>query len=181
MRIPFELDNNNHQLFFSVIPRIHQSELHFPMRSRDTNYQSGLWGNDACVDLSSHPWAALSRTYFIRWLFSMISTRHDDVIKYKHFHVTGHLCGEFTGHRWIPRTQRQVTRNFDVFFDLCLNKQLRKQWWGWWFETPLRSLWRHCNGMCWFIQPSKGCFVQDVLYAMVIFHDIDKAWVCLCQ
>ena len=26
------------------------------------------------------------------------------------FHVTGHLCGEFTGHRWIPRTQRPVTR-----------------------------------------------------------------------
>ena len=21
------------------------------------------------------------------------------------FRVTGHLCGEFTGHRWIPRTK----------------------------------------------------------------------------
>ena len=21
------------------------------------------------------------------------------------FHVTGHLCGQFTGHRWIPRTK----------------------------------------------------------------------------
>ena len=30
---------------------------------------------------------------------------HDDVIKWKHFHVTGHLCGEFTGHRWIHRTK----------------------------------------------------------------------------
>ena len=29
--------------------------------------------------------------------------------------------------------QRPVTRNFDVFFDLCLNKPLSKQWWGWWF------------------------------------------------
>ena len=27
---------------------------------------------------------------------------HDDVIKWKLFRVTGHLCGEFTGHRWIP-------------------------------------------------------------------------------
>ena len=27
---------------------------------------------------------------------------HDDVIKCKHFRVTGPLCGEFTGHRWIP-------------------------------------------------------------------------------
>ena len=33
--------------------------------------------------------------------------------------------------------QRTVTRSFDVFFDLRLNKQ--------WFETPSRSLWRHCN------------------------------------
>ena len=44
-------------------------------------------------------------------------------------------------------TQRPVTRSFDVFFDLCLNKQLSKQSWGWWFETPPRPLWRHCNGL----------------------------------
>ena len=30
--------------------------------------------------------------------------------------------------------QRPVTRSFDVFFDLHLNKRLRKQSWGWWFE-----------------------------------------------
>ena len=41
--------------------------------------------------------------------------------------------------------QRPVTRSFDVFFDLCLNKRLSKQSWGWWFETPSRLLWRHCN------------------------------------
>ena len=41
--------------------------------------------------------------------------------------------------------QRPVTRNFDVFFDLCLNKRLSKQSWGWWFETPSWSLWRHSN------------------------------------
>ena len=38
--------------------------------------------------------------------------------------------------------QRPVARSFDVFFDLRLNQQLSKQWW---FETPSRSLWRHCN------------------------------------
>ena len=36
--------------------------------------------------------------------------------------------GEFTA-------QRPVTRGFDVFFDLRLNKRLSKQSWGWWFET----------------------------------------------
>ena len=41
--------------------------------------------------------------------------------------------------------QRPETRSFDVFFHLYLNKRLSKQSRGWWFETPLRSLWRHCN------------------------------------
>ena len=34
------------------------------------------------------------------------------------FRVTGHLCGAFTGHRWIPRTQRPATRSFDILFSL---------------------------------------------------------------
>ena len=42
-------------------------------------------------------------------------------------------------------SQRPVTQSFDVFFDLCLNKRLGKQSWGWWFEMPLRPLWHHCN------------------------------------
>ena len=42
--------------------------------------------------------------------------------------------------------QRPVTRSFDVFFELRLNKRLSKQSWDWWFETLSRSLWRHCNG-----------------------------------
>ena len=42
-------------------------------------------------------------------------------------------------------TQRPVTRSFDVFFDLPVNKTLSKQSWGGWFETPANSLWRHCN------------------------------------
>ena len=42
-------------------------------------------------------------------------------------------------------TQRPVTRSFDVFFVQRLNKRLSKHSSGWWFETPSRSLWRHCN------------------------------------
>ena len=41
--------------------------------------------------------------------------------------------------------QRPVTWSFDVFFDLCPNKRLSKQSWGWWFETPSGLLWRHSN------------------------------------
>ena len=51
--------------------------------------------------------------------------------------------------------QRPVTQSFDVFFDLRLNKQLSKQSWGWWFETPSRSLWRHSNGLC---EVSRLCY-----------------------
>ena len=45
--------------------------------------------------------------------------------------------------------QRPVMQSFDVFFDLCLNKQLSKQLWGWWYEMPLRPyditvmIWNH--------------------------------------
>ena len=43
--------------------------------------------------------------------------------------------------------QRPLTRSSDVFFYLRLTKWLSKQSWGWWFETPSRPLWRHCNVM----------------------------------
>ena len=43
--------------------------------------------------------------------------------------------------------QRPVTRSFGIFIDVRLNKQLSKQSWGWWFEMPSRSLWRHRNAM----------------------------------
>ena len=62
------------------------------------------------------------------------------------FRVTGPLCGEFTGPGEFP-TQRPVTRSFDVFFDLRLNKRLSKQPWGWWFETTSWSLWRQWKSM----------------------------------
>ena len=48
--------------------------------------------------------------------------------------VTGLLCGEL-----------QRLGAFMFFFYLRLNKRLSKQLWGWWFETPLRPLWRHCH------------------------------------
>ena len=60
--------------------------------------------------------------------------------------------------------QRPVPRSFDVFCDLRLDKRLSKQTWGWWFETPSCSLWRHCNGcLCLWIDadmPSNCYFNQ---------------------
>ena len=58
--------------------------------------------------------------------------------------------------------QRPVTRSFDVFLDLSLNKRLSKQWWGWWFETSSRPLWRHCNDV-YIRHPGKLILLHCVL------------------
>ena len=58
-----------------------------------------------------HSWIAQIKFYMFSMIFQspfwfLLTIRHhlsslcrDDVIKWKH------LCGEFTGHRWIPRTK----------------------------------------------------------------------------
>ena len=127
--------NYNYFLFAQTKCRFSRN---LPMRHRDL-YQVG--------------WISSISRLLMSWLLTSSGHQrprywHDDVIKCKHFRVTGHLCGEFTGSRWIPGefpTQRPVTWSFDVFFDLRPSKRLSKQWWGWWFETQSCPLWRHCN------------------------------------
>ena len=87
---------------------------------------------------------SFSNTWFKRFLkrstsFSMMTSSNGNI-----FRVTGPLCGEFTGSSEFP-AQRPVTRSFDVFFDLRLNKRLSKQPWGLWTETSPLSSWRHGN------------------------------------
>ena len=48
------------------------------------------------------------------------------------------VTGEFS----IPKP---VTRSFDVFIDLLLNKRLSEQSRRPWFQTPLRLSWHYCN------------------------------------
>ena len=78
-------------------------------------------------------------------LGALLLTCHDDAIKWKHFlrywplwAANSPVTGEFP-------SQRAVTRSFDVFFDLRLNKRLSNQPRHRWFETPSSSLWRHCS------------------------------------
>ena len=71
---------------------------------------------------------------------------YDDVIKWKHF------LRYWPFVRGIHRSpvnspQRPVTRSFGVFFDLRQNKRLSTQSRRELFETPLRPLWHHCNGI----------------------------------
>ena len=78
----------------------------------------------------------------VLWCLQSHPYLHGDVIRWTHFPGYWPFVREFTGHRCIP-AQRPVTRSFDVFFDLRMNKQLSNTSV---FETPWRSLWRHCNG-----------------------------------
>ena len=73
------------------------------------------------------------------------NSAHDDITKWNFFPRYWPFVPGIHQSPVNPHTQRPVTRGFDVFFDLCLNKRLSKQSWGWWFEMPSHLLWRHCN------------------------------------
>ena len=75
------------------------------------------------------------------------------------------MTGEFP-------TQRPVTRSFDSFFDRRLNKRFSEQSWSCWFETPSRSLWRHCNVQkprCFHARPIV-CFGHVAIDACIACH-----------
>ena len=87
------------------------------------------------------------------------------------FRVTGPLCGEFTGHQWIPSTKAS-----DVSFDLRLNKRLSKQSWSWWFGTPSRSLWRHHYAMMHFVRYSMCHFCSEIWLLGCLSRNLDYQW-----
>ena len=62
---------------------------------------------------------------FMRRQASMMTSSNGNI-----FRVTGHCAGNSPVPGEFPR-QRPVTRSFDVFFDLRLNKRLSKQSRGW--------------------------------------------------
>ena len=103
------------------------------------------------------------------------------------FHITGFcagnspVTGEFTA-------QRPVTRSFDVFFDLRLNKQLSEQSWGWWFETPSGSLWRHSNvqfctwwSSCWIISCANMIWNLYILFHLHCMTWTQISYCLVCQ
>ena len=84
--------------------------------------------------LAGHGWVRFSATGISFWRHQM------EIFSALLAFCAGNspVTGEFSA-------QRPVRRSFDVFFDLLLNKRLSKQSRRGWFETPSRSLWRHCN------------------------------------
>ena len=83
---------------------------------------------------SFHGWLQYNEQQYAWWRHQM-----------KTFSALLALCA---GHSTVTGefpSQRPVTRSFDVFFNLCLNKRLNKQSKRWWFQTPSRYSWRQCN------------------------------------
>ena len=78
------------------------------------------------------------------------------------------VTGEFAA-------QRSVTRSFDGFFDLRLNKRLRKQSWGWWLERPSRAHYdvnvMQRRNTYWYVPTFRAIFVILTLEFSHVFND----------
>ena len=132
--------------FLHLFPNDIWFKVIFAMIADDINSSCSLWnaiGDVVCLtDLHYTGWlwmtAAADITVWARLgcsAHSMMTSSDGNI-----FRVTGHLCGEFNGYRWIP-SKKACDAEFWCF--------LWQQWWCWWFETPSCPLWRHCNGLAW--------------------------------
>ena len=134
-----------------IMERDETTMIYFYHKCHETN--AGSWHNDMETSWNVNAfsitdpllWESIGLQRILTrsqlwWGLCMMTSSNGSI-----FRVTGPLCGEFTGPGEFP-TQRPVTRSFDVFFDLRLNKRLSKQSWGWWCKALSRPLWRHRNG-----------------------------------
>ena len=83
-------------------------------------------------------WTSTPEFTYYEYCVNGTSDLHDDVSKWKHFP------------RYWPFV-RGIHRS-----PLNSHKRLSKQLWGWWFETPLRPLWRHCNSLSVLMEMSES-------------------------
>ena len=90
-----------------------------------------------------------------------MSDDHDDVIKWNISALLTICAGNSPVIGEFP-AQRAVMRNFDVFFDLRLNKRLSTRSWGWLFETPSHPLWCDCNVPYTNMKKSEKCTYYSV-------------------
>ena len=86
------------------------------------------------------------------------------------FRVTGPLCGD--AELWC----------------FLLSKRLSKQSWGWWFETPSRPLWRHCNDIIYLkfgdlliIPWTPSCWMKYVIIRLLNYVDVNFIGICVCS
>ena len=106
-----------------------------PLRSIDSDVKCERYGWDMAIEKC---YASIIQ---VIWVFARPWWRHEMEILSTLLAI---CAGNSPASCEFP-AQRPVTWSFGVFFDLCLNKRLRKQSWGRRFETLSRPLWRHCN------------------------------------
>ena len=76
--------------------------------------------------------------------------------------------------------KKPVTLSFDVSFDLRPNTRLSKQWRRRSFETPSRSVWRHCNGFVSVILQTLPIVASSLpSFHIVHYSFVTWAWWCL--
>ena len=90
------------------------------------------------------------------WLVCLCKTRQicswfnslPRLLRISRIHWTAFCNGNSPATGGLPaRLPCNVERGALIFSLICaLDKRLSKQSWGWWFEMPSRTLWRHCNG-----------------------------------
>ena len=101
-----------------------------------------------------NPWHLLGIYCITQWISKLpesfeihmvrqYSVIHDDVIKWKNFPRYWPFVRGI--HRSPVNFPHKGQRRGALMFCLICFWRLRKQSWGWWFETLSCSIWRHCN------------------------------------
>ena len=121
-----------------------------PFRSLPTTLTSNETGHSTCSKQMHEQFTFTMPTQGVlighMWDSIRIEVEfHDDVIKWKHFPRYWPFVRGI--HRWpVTSPHKGQWRGALIFSLICA---LSKQWWGGWFETPLRPLWRQCNVDGW--------------------------------
>ena len=123
---------------------------------------------------------------------------HDDVIKWKHFRVTVPLCGEFTGHRWIPLTKASDAElwcflwsapehTFDLLVPTIFGENLVYYVKRWVYNSPYGISWcvdlaQTCCTMIWTSEKVQGKHCKQILQVFDSthkFYDIHGIILCV--
>ena len=153
----------------------------YPFKFRDLNFSCVTWPSTVTVLISQkhflkwkdlrghHSWATVTPIKYERYLnwissiSSVIMIVHDDVIKWNHFPRYWPFVRGI--HRSpVNSPHKGQWRGALMFALICASiNDWVKQSWGWWFETPSLSLWRHRSGKIGVLNPTSGAHFTNTV------------------